>query len=88
MKEIKNIIIFLILILFSSTLFAQETKRWKMTKEQARQIVLKSLSDATYHNAIGTRPILTKKKNVIKFCEGVLWDIYGKKNCQMAHLND
>ena len=53
-----------------------------MTEKQAREFVLESLSDSTYHNVIGSQPILTKRERAIEFAEFILWDVYGKKNIE------
>ena len=82
MKKFKDFIILLTIILTSSSIFGQETERWKITEKQAKEIIGESLSDTTYHNVIGLQPILTKREKAIEFAEFILWNIYGKKNIE------
>ena len=77
-----KIIIILTLLFSSSIIIGQETERGKLTKKQAKEIVLEALSDSTLHNIIGVTSILTKEKKVVEFAEIILWDIYGKKNIE------
>ena len=82
MRKIKNKITLLTIITSCLALYGQEKERPKMTEKQAREFVLESLSDSTYHNVIGSQPILTKREKAIEFAEFILWDVYGKKNIE------
>lgn len=62
--------------------FGQSSDFSKMTKEQANTILSETLSDSTFHNAIGTISVLTDSAKAVKFAEFVLFDNYGKKNIE------
>lgn len=83
MNKFKTILIVLIIIMTSTVMFGQETKRSKITEKRAREIIRKNLSDSTSHNVIKLRPMLTKREKAIEFAELVLWDVYGKKNIEI-----
>lgn len=82
MSKFINAFILLIITLPNPTLFGQETERLKITENQARKIVAESLSDSTFHNVIGLKPILTKKEQAIEFAEFVLFGVYEKNNIE------
>ena len=82
-KKIMNHILIVIFILTTHLSYCQNNNdHWRMSKEQAENIVNETLKDSTLHNVIGNKAILTTDKKVIKFSELILFDIYGKKNIE------
>lgn len=68
--------------------FGQESKRSHLTKNQAKEILEKSLTDSTLHNAIGTTPILNEKDEVVSFAESVLFQQYDKNAIEIQKPYD
>ena len=71
--------IIIVLLIINSFAYPQETLRYRMTKDQAKIILDKSLADTALHSVIGNTRILTDEVQVIEFAELVLFNIYGKK---------